>query len=291
MSVGADTSDFFFFTREKLYALADEYHDRFLNAEPYEHVAIDNFLPDDVAKRLAGAFPGLDDISWRLEGPGDSAHSGDRKIEKVTTSDEEQFPPLVRLMMMQFQSGIFCNFLDRLSGHKHLLPDPNHYGCGLHSTGSGGRLMLHIDASRHPNKKLSQQINCIYYCTPDWQEEWGGNLELWDEDATKCVSSITPKFNRLAIFRVSGKSWHGQPFPLQTPPNVRRNSLALYYYSAEQDTDGLGYSNFVRWKAVSEHDKRTPLHRVKGLIRDYAPTPVINGLAKFARKTGLNFKR
>nr|ABW74899.1 hypothetical protein [Sphingomonas sp. ATCC 53159] len=166
----------------------------------------------------------------------------------MTTSDEEQFPPLVRLMMMQFQSGIFCNFLDRLSGHKHLLPDPNHYGCGLHSTGSGGRLMLHIDASRHPNKKLSQQINCIYYCTPDWQEEWGGDLELWDEDATRCVSSITPKFNRLAIFRVSGKSWHGQPFPLQTPPNIRRNSLALYYYSAEEDTEGRGYSNFVRWK-------------------------------------------
>lgn len=69
-------------------------------------MAIDNFLPGDVAQWLGEAFPKLDDIHWCLEGQGDSAHSGDRKIEKVTTSDEEQFPPLVR-MMMQFQSRIF----------------------------------------------------------------------------------------------------------------------------------------------------------------------------------------
>lgn len=291
MPIETDTSSFHFFTRERMDALAAQYHDQFMNAEPFEHVAIDNFLPDDVARRIAGAFPGLDDINWRLEGPGDSKHSGDRRIEKVTTGDEEQFPPFVRLMMMQFQSGIFCNFLDKLTGHQFLLPDANHHGCGLHSTGPGGRLMLHIDASRHPNKRLNQLINCIYYCTPDWQDEWGGNLELWDEDATKCVASIAPKFNRLAIFRVSGKSWHGQPFPLKAPEGVRRNSLALYYYSADPDATGYGYSNFVRWKAVSEHDKATPLHRVKALIRAYAPTPVVNGIAKFARKTGLNFKR
>ncbi len=159
-----------------------------MNAEPYEHVAIDNFLPDDVARRIAASFPGLDDIKWRLEGPGDSAHSGDRRIEKVTTGDEEQFPPFVRLMMMQLQSGIFCNFLDKLTGHQYLLPDPNHNGCGLHSTGPGGRLMLHIDASRHPNKRLNQLINCIYYCTPDWQEDWGA---IWSF-GTRALPSASP---------------------------------------------------------------------------------------------------
>ncbi len=152
-----------FFRRAELMALADKYRDEFVNAKPFPHVVIDNFLPHDVALRVAQAFPTLDQIDWKLEGPGDSEHSGDKNIEKVTTSDEEKFPPLVRVMMMQFQSGIFMNFLNSVTGYDHLQPDPNHHGCGLHSTGRGGRLMLHLDASRHPNKDLNQLINCIYY--------------------------------------------------------------------------------------------------------------------------------
>ena len=31
--------------------------------------------------------------------------------------------------------------------------------------------MLHLDASRHPNKDMHQLINCIYYCSPDWKPE------------------------------------------------------------------------------------------------------------------------
>jgi Rps23 Pro-64 3,4-dihydroxylase Tpa1-like proline 4-hydroxylase len=291
MTVQSDTSEFFFFSRERLNALADQYKEQFAQAEPFQHVAIDNFLPDDFALRLAKSFPGINDIDWRVEGPGDSRHSGDKNIEKVTTADEEKFPALVRLMMMQFQSGVFCNFLSRLTGYPQLMGDPNHYGCGLHSTGPGGRLMLHIDASRHPNKDLNQLINCIFYCTPDWKDEWGGGLELWDEDAKECVTVVPPRFNRLAIFKVSGKSWHGHPHPVQCPPDMRRNSLALYYYTTDKEATGYDYANFVQWKGVTEHDKPTPLHRVKSVIRSTFPPAVINGIADFARKTGLNFKK
>lgn len=291
MTVQADTSDFFFFSRERLNALADQYKDQFASAEPFQHVAIDNFLPEDFALRLAESFPGIEDIDWRVEGPGDSKHTGDKNIEKVTTGDEEKFPPLIRLMMMQFQSGVFCNFLSRLTGYPQLMGDPNHYGCGLHSTGPGGRLMLHIDASRHPNKDLNQLINCIFYCTPDWKDEWGGGLELWDENAKDCVTVVPPRFNRLAIFKVSGKSWHGHPHPVVCPPELRRNSLALYYYTTDKAATGYEYANFVQWKGVTDHDKPTPLHRVKALVRAALPPSAVNGLAKFARITGLNFKK
>lgn len=271
-------------------ALADKYRDEFVNAKPFPHVVIDNFLPHDVALRVAQAFPTLDQIDWKLEGPGDSEHSGDKNIEKVTTSDEEKFPPLVRVMMMQFQSGIFMNFLNSVTGYDHLQPDPNHHGCGLHSTGRGGRLMLHLDASRHPNKDLNQLINCIYYCSPDWQESYGGGLELWNEDASQRVVTVAPTFNRLAIFNVSGKSWHGHPYPLDCPPDKRRNSLALYYYTTDKSLTGHEHSNFVRWKSVTEHDKSNGLLRLKAWVRDNLPTGAVNTLASFVRATGLNFK-
>jgi len=291
MPMQSNTENFFFFTREKLFALADQYKEQFATAEPFQHVAIDDFLPEEFALRIANSFPGIDDIDWRLEGPGDSVHSGDKHIEKVTTGDEQKFPDLVRLMMMQFQSGIFCQFLSRLTGYSGLMGDPNHFGCGLHSTGRGGRLMLHLDASRHPNKDLNQIINCIFYCTPNWQDSYGGGLELWDSDAKNCVTTVAPRFNRLAIFKVSGKSWHGHPNPVQCPIEIRRNSLALYYYTTDKAATGFEYSNFVQWKSVTRHDKQTALHRIKSVIRSTLPVSVINKLAKFARATGLNFKK
>ncbi len=282
--------ELFFFSRDRMNALADALHDDFKAATPFPHVVIDDFFPPDVAMRIGKSFPGIDDIDWRLEGPGDSKHSGDKHIEKVSTGDEEKFPDYIRFMMMQFQSGIFCKFLDRLTGFQYLAPDPSHHGCGLHSTGNGGRLMLHIDASRHPNKDLNQLINVIYYCSPDWNVDYGGGLELWNEDASTCVRVVEPVFNRMIIFYTAGQSWHGHPHPVVCPPGMRRNSMALYYYTTDKGITDLSYRNYVQWKGVTEHDRKEPIHYVKSAVRALLPTAAVNALARVARRTGLNGK-
>ncbi len=269
--------------------LAMKHGETFRNATPFPHIVIDDFLPADVAEQIGKEFPGVDDIDWHFEGPGDSKHTGDRNIEKITTSDEELFPPYIRHMMSQMQTGIFCRFLDGLTGFQQLAPDPNHVGCGLHSTGSGGRLMLHLDASRHPDPGLHQLINCIYYCSPGWQPGWGGDLELWNADATECVKTVAPLFNRLVVFYTGGKSWHGHPHPVVAPPGVRRNSLALYYYTTDSTVSDIDHTKYVQWKGVTEYDKKQPLHYVKAAVRRLPPSTV-NRLAALARKTGLNFK-
>lgn len=271
--------------------LSAAYRDSFQNAEPFPHVVIDDFLPIDVANRIGESFPSIEDKCWLLEGPGDSKHTADPKVEKVVTQNEEGFPPYIRHMMSQFQTGIFCSFLNDLTGFDHLTPDPHHLGCGLHSTGNGGRLMLHLDASRHPNPGFHQLVNCIYYCSPGWQPEWGGTLELWNADATECVKKVPPLFNRLVVFYTGGKSWHGHPHPVTAPEGMRRNSLALYYYTTDSSLSDIDYTNYVHWKAVTEHDKPTALHRVKSVVRAILPPKTVNKLADVARKTGLNFKK
>jgi hypothetical protein len=286
----AHPADLFFFSREKMQDLAAEFSEAFRKAQPFAHVVIDNFLPPDVAACIAAEFPGLEDIRWRLEGPGDSKHSGDRNVEKLTTSDEEMFPPYIRHIMSQMQSGIFCRFVDQLTGYTYLAPDPHHFGCGLHSTGNGGRLMLHLDASRHPNKDFHQLINCIYYCSPDWQPEWGGGLELWNANTTACVKTVAPLFNRLVVFYTGGKSWHGHPRPVTAPPGQRRNSLALYYYTTNKSVSDIDYTTYVQWKAVTEYDKKKPIHYAKSAVRSFLPKSTVNRLAIFTRKTGLNLK-
>ena len=74
-------------------------------------------------------------------------------------------------------------------------------------------------------------MNFLIYLNKDWEEKYGGHLELWEKDMSKCVSKILPKFNRAAMFSTTGDSWHGHPEPLSCPEGNSRKSLALYYYT------------------------------------------------------------
>jgi hypothetical protein len=277
----------FRFSRDRLASIANTDSTVFRANAPFPHIVIRNFLPEEIAKALAAEFPKPGDINWRLAGPGDSAHSGDPNVEKITTSNEELFPPLIRHVMHEFNSGVFVDFLSELTGFKPLSPDPSFYGCGLHSTGRGGRLMVHADASRHPNPKLHQILNMIYYVTPNWREEWGGQLELWDPSLSSCVKTVTPEFNSALIFFTGSKCYHGHPHPLTGPDGVRRNSLAAYYYTTDREIDETyeGYKNYVEWIRTTDLDKKTTaVHRGKALARKYLPASMLNQLATLVRR-------
>lgn len=272
--------------RSHLNAWVSQYADEFARARPFPFVVIPDFFPDDVARAIGASFPAIEQPVWDLNGPGDVRHSGDKNIEKVSCSFEEFYPPIIRSAIHGLNSGIFIRFLEDLTGFKNLSPDPYFFGGGLHSTGRGGRLMIHADASRHPNPKLEQVINMIYYVTPEWREEWGGHLELWDSDCKACVQRIAPSFNSAVIFYTGTNCYHGHPQPLATPPGVRRNSIALYYYTTDRvhDESYAGYRNYVDWKHVTEHDQdRSAVHVAKGLIRRYAPAAATNATAKLYR--------
>lgn len=282
-----DLPDYFYFSRDHLWALAAEHGEAFRSAKPFPHIYFDDFLPGDVAREIGRTFPGPFDIDWRLAGPGDTKHSNNPKIEKLSTSDEQKMPPYIRHVMYGFQSGIFCDFVGRLAGLNHLAPDPSFHGCGLHSTGPGGRLMVHLDASRHPNQDMRQVINCLYYCTPDWKPEYGGALELWSDNNGKAhehITQIEPKFNRLAVFYTGKSSWHGHPKPLTSPDHMRRNSLATYYYTTDESQADIPYTNYVGWARTNEHDRPSIKHRVKAGIRKYLPQSTVNKIATAVRR-------
>jgi hypothetical protein len=246
-----------------------------------EMIAIPNFLPDDVARALASEFPGVRDINWHLEGPGHSSHSADPNIEKITSSHEPYFPPLIRHVMHEFNSGVMLDFVSRLTGYQGLIPDPWFGGCGLHSTGRGGRLMVHADASRHPNENLHQILNLIYYVTPGWQEAWGGGLEMWCRDAKTMVKKVVPEFNTMLLFYTGSKSYHGHPHPITSPEGIRRNSMAVYYYTTDREVDDeyTGYNRSVSWVRTNDYDRKMPLsRRLKEAARAYLPGPIVRGL-------------
>lgn len=90
---------------------------------------------------------------------------------------------------MQLNSITFLKYLEELTGIAGLIVDPGFGGGEMHSTGNGGRLMMHTDVNRHTvsNKRLHQAFNLILFLNPGWKDEFGGQFELWDADQQPLV--------------------------------------------------------------------------------------------------------
>jgi hypothetical protein len=199
-------------------------------------VLIDNFFDDAFARTLAASFPDPATDLW---------HIYDNPLEKKQAcSDTRRMPPSLREALLALCGPSFVEAVRRITGlapHDALQADPFCHGGGLHSHGAGGKLDLHLDYSLHPWTGMERRFNLIVYLvSPDtpWPPSYGGALELrgaapgsTEEQPLPGAlsSSVLPAFNRAVIFSTTAPSFHGFPEPLTCPPEVRRNSLALYY--------------------------------------------------------------
>lgn len=247
----------FYFDPEDLARRAAALRESFRTARPFQHVVLEDFVPPEIMALLVREFPGPADIAWDMHGPGRTQWSRDPRIAKLATSDETKFGAFTRHFMAQLNSATFVRFLEELTGIPEILPDVTYSHCGLHSTGPGGRLMMHTDVNRHPHgTKMHQILNLIVYLNEDWKDEYGGHLELWDRDR-KPVQRYLPSANRAVLFNTGTKSLHGHPHPLTCPPDRRRNSLAVYYYLRDRpiSDEYVGMQRSVHWVAATQEDK------------------------------------
>jgi len=203
--------------------LAGEY----IFADPYPHIVLDNFLPNDVAHLVLQNFP-----MQRL--PNDVNYVG----EYFEHNKRQVLPyacnPIALNAFLFFNSLPFLRFLEGLSRIDGLIPDPHFVGGGFHEISSGGKLGIHADFRIHTTMHLQRRLNVLLYLNQDWKAEYGGFLELWDREMTRKVRSIEPIFNRCVIFNTDADSFHGHPDPLNTPNGITRKSMALYFYTASK---------------------------------------------------------
>jgi len=214
----------FFFDEKSLFGLADRLSTSYGSATPFPHVIIDDFLEDWVLDEVLREFPTPDEISWRrYKTPTES---------KLASKWGHQLGPFTRHVLSQFNSSAMCDFLEKLTGIGGIIPDPYFVGGGLHQIESGGFLKVHVDFNRHKRLRLDRRLNLLLYLNRDWQDEYGGNLEIWDKDMRVLCHSVRPDFNRCVIFNTTSTSYHGHPRPLTSPKGVTRKSMALYYYTS-----------------------------------------------------------
>ena len=219
------------FDYARLMAFAEQNAARYAAADPFPHIVIDGFIPEALVRHVAARFPDL------RERPGQEAVSATMddgrpaQARKRWISRESAVDLAIRCLYWELNSGSFLGFLERLSGIPALLPDPYLQGGGLHETHRGGFLRVHADFNRHREMRLDRRLNLLVYMNPDWQPEWGGELELWDRDMSRCAQRVQPVGGRCVIFSTSETSFHGHPHPLACPEGVSRRSLAMYYYT------------------------------------------------------------
>ena len=207
-------------------ALAKRTSPEFRAAKPFPHIMLDNFLPDHSASLLALMYPAPDkDAGW-------TTHANPN-VKRMFSGNEVLWNPVFRLFAQATASRQFLLFLETLSGITGLIPDPYYIGGGAMVAGRGDFLNMHCDFNFHYRLKCYRRLNALFYLTPDWKEEWGGNLILQGNEAGGPYSiAYAPLFNRVIIFEVSDTAWHGQPEPMTCPEGAWRRVFSAFYYTS-----------------------------------------------------------
>ncbi len=199
----------------------------FADATPYPHIVIDDFLSVEACDAL------LDEFEKPAEsgGWGHYVHYNERKLGATQL---DKMGPRTQEIVHALSAPTFLAWLEKTTGINRLIPDPSLDGGGLHKIERGGFLNIHVDFLAHTtHRNWSRQLNLLLYLNRDWEDSYGGALELWDAKMEKMILEVPPLFNRCVIFHTAPDSYHGHPTPLTCPNDMSRKSLALYYFRDE----------------------------------------------------------
>ncbi len=215
---------------EEILADAEALHEKLAGAAPYPHLVLDGLFSSDLLSAVVQEFGRVDRAAWRARS----------NLNEKTFRSRPQAPigPAAQIYMGLLTSQRFVQFLQQVTGVPGLVPDPLLNGGGLHESRAGGHFGIHVDFDTHPVTLLHNRLVLITYLNPGWRKEYGGALQLWDEE--RCVEEVVPEFGRTLILMHSDRSLHGHPDPVQHPDDLPRRSIAAYFYSNGRDDEATG---------------------------------------------------
>lgn len=258
----------------KMAELATTAPARYAAARPFPHVVFDDFFDPALLESVLAEFPRPGAIDWQRF---DNAQE-----IKLASAAEASFGPVTRLLLYHLNSITFLEFMSKVTGIANLISDPCFDGGGLHQIVRGGKLAVHADFNKHPRYGLDRRLNLLIYLNRDWREEYGGHLELWNREMTRCEARVLPLFNRLMVFGTTDFTYHGHPEPLACPAGTTRKSLALYYFSNGRPAEEISESHSTLFRPrLNEQFKPDFRQRLRHAARELLPPIVTRQLRKY----------
>jgi Rps23 Pro-64 3,4-dihydroxylase Tpa1-like proline 4-hydroxylase len=247
-----------YFDPVRLQELAKKHASEYVDAKPYGHIVIDDFLDPEALEKVLEEFPGRNQKVW---------HDYQSHYEnKQELNGEGKMGSFTQHLLYQFNSAPFLQFLETLTGIEHLIPDPYYFGGGIHQLNRGGKLAVHADYSKHVKWPLDRRINAILYLNKDWKEEYNGHLELWDTEVSRCEKKVLPVFNRLLIFSVTDFNMHGVPEPINCPEDMSRKSMAFFYFTNGRPSHEVDPNKKIHVKFTDRPGEEKGVQDTKNII-------------------------
>jgi 2OG-Fe(II) oxygenase superfamily len=223
---------------------------QYLKAIPFPFVKIERFLDPAFAAAAAASYPSFEEAMRQGR-----TFKTVNEQKKIQITDPKLFPRPVAGLNEALASREFLSDLSYITGIPELLADEELVGGGIHITGPGGRLDVHVDFNYIESRKLHRRLNLLLYLNPVWEEQWGGQIQLWDMGVKNCRQEFAPALNRCVIFETSDISFHGVA-PVTTAAQFPRISFATYYYTRQPPPNWKGATHSTIFRARPEERLR-----------------------------------
>jgi Rps23 Pro-64 3,4-dihydroxylase Tpa1-like proline 4-hydroxylase len=212
---------------------APEASGQWRDSGPVNHAIIDDLLPEDLAHRIRAAFPA----------------GGSMKIKrslrefKHVSAQMDRHDPVLEECVYAFQDPRVVDAITRITGLSSLEPDELLYAGGISMMSRGHFLNPHIDNSHDKQRERYRVLNLLYYVSPRWTLQHGGNLELWPDGVKAPQQTVESRFNRLVLMITNEHSWHSVSKVLA---DDQRCCVSNYYFSKypAQDQDYYHVTSF-----------------------------------------------
>lgn len=159
---------------------------------------VDDILPEELALDIYKAFPNPEETMLKKS----------LREFKHVAAQMNQYHPLLEEAIYAFQDERIVNFFKTVLKIESLYPDENLYAGGISLMAQDNFLNPHLDNSHDKDRNHWRVFNLLFYVTPDWEEAYGGNLEIWPNGPSGQPITIFSKFNRLAVMATHNASWH-----------------------------------------------------------------------------------
>ena len=230
------------------------------------HAVVDNLLPQTIARQIYEAFPPLEEMRLMAS----------FREQKYTSKAFDKFNPLLADVSLALQAPVVIETIEKITGVKDMIGDPHFYAGGLSAMAKNQFLNPHIDNSHDGDRQNYRVLNLLYYVTPDWKQENGGNLELWDKKVKERVE-LHSAFNRLILMETNELSWHSVN---EVKADGKRCCVSNYYFSPHSPNNGRETFHITFFQARPEQPVRRLISTADGYLRTLTRKLKKDGLGK-----------